>query len=63
MSIESNTMIDFFKHPAAFFAKLLCAVVVAGILYVLTAPPLMIAMTRKNPREWPRIYEPLVPGF
>ena len=33
------------------------------VLYVLTAPPLMMMMTRQNPREWPCIYNPLVVGF
>jgi hypothetical protein len=37
--------------------------ILAVVLYVLTAPPLMIAMTRHNPREWPRIYQPLAYGF
>ena len=52
-----------FKHAAAFFVRLLCVAVLAVVFYFLTAPPLMITMTRKNQREWPRIYEPLVPGF
>lgn len=53
-------MNDFFGHAAAFFARLLCGIALAVVLYILTAPPLMIAMIRKNPRERPRIYEPLV---
>jgi hypothetical protein len=53
----------FFSHAVTFFVRLLWAAVLAAALYVLTAPPLIIALTRKNPREWPRICEPLVPGF
>ena len=56
-------MIDFLRPAAAFFAKLMWAALMVGLLYELTAPPLMMVMTRQNPREWPRIYEPLVPGF
>jgi len=52
-----------FKQSAAFFVSLICVAVLAVVFCFLTAPPLMIAMTRENPREWPRIYEPLVPGF
>ena len=44
-------------------AQLLCVVGLAIFLSVLTAPPLMVAMTRQNPREWPRVYAPLAVGF
>ena len=56
-------MIDFFSHAAQFLAKLLGAVTLVLFLYFLSAPPLMLLLTRNNPREWPRIYQPLVPGF
>ncbi|MEI7731735.1 MAG: hypothetical protein WCO56_19340 [Verrucomicrobiota bacterium] len=37
--------------------------IIIAVLYVLTAPPIMKAMTRQNPREWPRFYQPLARGF
>jgi hypothetical protein len=56
-------MSEFPSDLVRVFGKVLCVAVLAVVLYVLTAPPLILLMTRKNPREWPRLYEPLVPGF
>ena len=52
-----------FRSPAVFLARLLCVALAACALYILTAPPLMMAMTRNAPREWPGLYRPLIPGF
>jgi hypothetical protein len=57
-------MKNLFKDPVALIEKLLAAALLVALLYVLTAPPLMKAMTRHNPRgEWPWIYRPLMAGF
>jgi hypothetical protein len=53
-----------FVSPAlALLRRFAAGIAILIALYILSAPPFMIAMTRHNPREWPRIYEPLAAGF
>jgi|APCry1669188970_1035186.scaffolds.fasta_scaffold43139_2 hypothetical protein len=57
-------MNDLLRFAGWTLVKLLGAVALAFLVYLVTAPPLMILMTRKNPRgEWPWVYRPLVAGF
>ena len=51
------------KKKRGYLLYVICAPVLGVILYLLTAPPLMMAMTRHSPREWPRFYDPVKYGF
>ena len=66
-SAKSKPMSEFVTRPirclGSFFGALLGGLAIALALYILTAPPLMIALTRHNPRTWPGIYQPLAAGF
>lgn len=51
------------KKTVKILASLVGAILLAVMLYMVTAPPIMMTMTRHNPREWPRVYAPLKYGF
>ena len=60
---DTYTVKEFSRKSALLLVGLFGWAALAVALFILTAPPLMIAMTRHNPREWPRIYQPLARGF
>jgi hypothetical protein len=51
------------RWAVSLWVRLVYGAALLGVLYVLTAPPLMMATTRQAPREWPRLYKPLAIGF